>query len=113
MSKVMLIAAVAHAANKEYCEQNGDRSQPTWEFAPRWQRESAIAGVEAVMENPDQTPEQSHESWLAHKEEDGWTYGEVKDPLGKTHPCMVPYDELPEEQRAKDAIFTAVVKALI
>jgi hypothetical protein len=43
---------------------------------------------------------------------DGWKYGPVKDPEKKEHPCFVPYDRLPTEQKAKDYIFGAVVKSL-
>ena len=42
----------------------------------------------------------------------GWVYGEHKDEQRKTHPCIVPYDELPAAQRAKDALFLANVRAL-
>jgi hypothetical protein len=56
-------------------------------------------------------PEQSHESWWAEKQRTGWTYGPVKDAEKKTHPCCVPYAELPREQQRKDALFFAIVKA--
>lgn len=59
------------------------------------------------------TPAQTHEQWLAHKQADGWVYGDVKDPRAKTHPCMVPYADLPPSQRAKDAIFVGVVRAVL
>ena len=65
-----------------------------------------------MLDNPDAPPSASHESWLAVKEADGWKYGEVKDPENKEHPCFVPYEQLPEEQKAKDHLFKAVVEAL-
>jgi hypothetical protein len=49
---------------------------------------------------------------MADKEADGWKHGPVKDPEKKEHPCMVPYGQLPAEQRAKDYLFIAVVKAM-
>ena len=64
------------------------------------------------LANPDATPEDSHASWLAQKAADGWTYGRVKDPDAKRHPCMVPYNQLPAEQRAKDYLFKGVVAAM-
>ena len=39
-------------------------------------------------------------------------YGPVKDLDAKQHPCMVPFEQLPVEQQAKDYIFRAVVHAL-
>lgn len=107
-------AAAAHEANRVYClHVLGDASQPVWDDAPDWQKASAKLGVQAVIANPDQTPEESHASWLKHKRDTGWVYGPVKDPDVKEHPCMVPYDQLPVEQRVKDALFIATVKAVI
>lgn len=105
------IAKVAHEVNRAYCTAIGDDSQPEWDVAPEWQRESAIAGVQAHLDGA-LTPEESHESWSAVKLAEGWTYGEVKDPEAKTHPCLVPYSDLPLEQRVKDYLFGAVVRSL-
>jgi len=105
------IARVCHEVNKAYCEALGDNSQPTWEDAPAWQRESARMGVDLHLMGIF-GPEASHISWMNQKLEDGWTYGPVKDPEAKQHPCMVPFDQLPREQQAKDYIFRAVVHAL-
>lgn len=106
------IARVCHEVNRAYCAAIGDHSQPAWDDAPQWQKDSATAGVSMILDNPSTTPEQSHESWLAQKEADGWTYGETKDAEAKTHPCFRPYAELPQEQRVKDYLFGAVVRAL-
>ena len=107
------IASVCHAVNKAYCEALGDFSQPAWEDAPEWQRESAKAGVEFHIEHPEAGPEASHESWLAQKKKNGWKYGPVKDAEKKEHPCFVPFNELRNEQQAKDFIFRAIVHALL
>lgn len=112
MKNISLIAKVCHDANRSWCAANDDDSQPEWDFAPEWQVESAINGVYHAMIYPDATPAESHMNWWAGKIADGWVYGEVKDPVAKTHPCMVPYDQLPEFQRKKDALFLAIVRAL-
>lgn len=104
------IARICHEANRSYCETLGDYSQPPWESAPDWQKDSARAGVRLHLAG-DHGPEKSHESWMAQKVADGWTYGPVKDPAAKTHPCLVPYDQLPVEQQLKDHLFRAVVHA--
>jgi hypothetical protein len=44
---------------------------------------------------------------------DGWSYGKFKDPVARKHPCLVSYDLLPQEQKMKDHLFLAVVKALL
>jgi hypothetical protein len=106
------IARACHEVNRAYCASLGDHSQPAWEDAPEWQRTSAIKGVEFTLANPEAGPSASHESWLAEKAADGWKYGPVKNPETKEHPCFVPYDELPVEQKAKDYLFQAVVRSM-
>lgn len=106
------IAQVAHEINKAFCESIGDNSQPDWDNAPDWQKESAIKGVEFHLQNPNASPSDSHTSWLAQKAEDGWKYGPVKNAETKEHPCFVPYMELPVEQRSKDYLFKQVIHSL-
>ena len=53
-----------------------------------------------------------HNNWSAEKVADGWVYGEVKDVEKKTHPCLVPFDQLPLFQQKKDKLFSAIVDAL-
>lgn len=113
MTSLSEIARICHEANRGYCAALGDHSQPAWDDAPDWQKESAMKGVEFIDANPDASPSASHESWLEQKRLDGWVYGAVKDAVAKTHPCFVPYDELPVEQRAKDYIFGAVARAML
>jgi hypothetical protein len=105
------IAKNAHETNRAYCQTIGDNSQPDWEHAPQWQKDSAIKGVEFSLANIDAPPSASHDSWLAEKRAAGWKYGAVKDPERREHPCFVPYEQLPVEQRRKDALFQAVVRA--
>lgn len=107
------IARVAHEVNRAYCEALGDTSQPIWEAAPDWQQTSAINGVKFHIANPKAGPDHSHNAWLEEKRVAGWKHGPVKNPETKEHPCFVPYDELPVEQKAKDYLFRGVVHALV
>jgi hypothetical protein len=106
------IAKVCHEINKAYCESIGDDSQPTWEDAPKWQKESAVLGVQFHFENPNAKPSDSHNSWLEQKIKDGWKWGKVKDAEKKEHPCFLPYEMLPTEQKVKDHLFIQVIKSL-
>ena len=106
------IARICHEANRAYCKAFGDDSHLPWDSAPQWQRESAIMGVQAHMHAGGLDPEQSHNSWLAEKQRNGWVYGPVKDAEKKEHPCCVPYADLPVEQKAKDYIVGAIVAAV-
>ena len=106
------IARVAHEVNKAYCESIGDMTQTYWEDAPQWQRDSAVKGVQLHLRNPDLGVSASHDAWMREKLDTGWTYGPLKDPVKKEHPCIVPYADLPAEQKAKAFIFRGVVHAI-
>lgn len=105
------VAKVCHEANRAYCSTIGDHSQTSWEDAPDWQKESAVNGVRFHFFNENTTPADSHNSWLKEKEEQGWKYGPVKSADEKTHPCFVPYEQLPKSQQVKDYIFKSIVDA--
>lgn len=109
---IEMIARIAHEINRAYCEALGDHTQLSWEDAPDWQRSSAMDGVAYHLQNTGVTPEQSHENWLMRKWTEGWVYGPVKDAEKKTHPCCVPYEQLPKSQQVKDYLFRAVVNLL-
>ena len=106
------MARVAHDVNRAYCQALGDNSQPKWNDAPQWQKDSAMLGVELHLNNPNAGPQASHESWMAQKVSEGWVFGSVKNPEAKTHPCLIEFDQLPKEQQAKDYLFRGVVHAL-
>jgi hypothetical protein len=107
------IARICHEANRALCFTVGDTSQLSWDESPAWQRQSASAGVAYLQDHPNATSETLHANWIADKLQDGWIYGEVKNSVAKTHPCMVPYDQLPEFQRYKDKLFLAIVRSLL
>lgn len=109
---VIAIAQVCHDANRAFCIVNGDDSQKLWNEAEEWQRESAIKGVQYRLDNPNAGHDAQHNSWMDEKVNSGWIYGEVKDAEKKTHPCIVPFEQLPEFQQKKDALFCAIVDSL-
>lgn len=43
-----------------------------------------------------------HEVWAAGRLQDGWTYGEVRDDATRKHPCLIPYEDLTEEEKDFD-----------
>lgn len=51
--------------------------------------------VEAMSKNV-------HEVWAKERMEQGWIWGERRDDIKKTHPCLVPYEKLPEEEKVFD-----------
>jgi len=110
---ITVVARTAHDINKVYCEACDDYSIQSWEDAPDSQKHSIMLGVEDIMRDPSITPIQQHEGWLKLKTEEGWMYGPVKDVDRKIHPYMLPYGQLPAQQRIKDIIFGTVVRAIL
>lgn len=55
-----------------------------------------------LLELSERIAENAHEVWAQGRVNEGWTYGEEKDSVKKTTPCMVPYDQLPESEKAYD-----------
>ncbi len=43
-----------------------------------------------------------HEIWAQERMSQGWTYGEKRDDTLKHHPCLVAYEDLPEEEKDYD-----------
>jgi hypothetical protein len=103
-------AEAAHEINRVYCAARGQYVEPAWDIAAPEHRASLRNGVRGALAG--NTPEQSHTSWTTEKIAAGWTFGAVKAPEVKTHPCLVPYAELPTAQRAKDTLFLATVRAM-
>jgi len=57
---------------------------------------------EELLALTEQIAENVHENWSAGRIADGWVYGEKRDDAKKTTPCLVPYGELTEEEKAFD-----------
>lgn len=43
-----------------------------------------------------------HEVWAKSRIDQGWTYGEERDDIHKKHPCLIPYEDLPEIEKDYD-----------
>jgi hypothetical protein len=109
------IARVVHEANRALQIEQNDPTipvSPSWDDLDDETRRSAVEGVTNILTGKVTTPEQSHVEWMRFKQENGWTPGPVKDEGKKEHPLLVPYRELPEDQRLKDGLFFAIVNAL-
>lgn len=109
------IAQIAHEVNRAWCEYIGDTSQPSWADAPDWQRQNAVNGVTFHKNSLEAGDSASHDNWMAEKVAAGWVYGDVKNPDASppTHPCIVPFDQLPRDQQFKDRLFRTIVHAAL
>ncbi len=54
-----------------------------------------------------------HDLWRQAKEADGWVYGKQRDNKSRTHPDLVPWDELPEEEKEKNLAVVRQLPALL
>ena len=55
-----------------------------------------------LMTLVEQMAKNVHEVWAQSRTEQGWTYGEVRNDALKQHPCLIPYEELPEVEKVYD-----------
>ena len=55
-----------------------------------------------ILELSEQIAENVHEVWAASRMSEGWTYGPERNDELKQHPCLIPYDELPETEKDYD-----------
>ena len=55
--------------------------------------------LEALAEN---IAKNVHEVWADGRMKDGWTFGEERNDAKRQHPCLVPYEELSEEEKEYD-----------
>ena len=63
---------------------------------------SSVDLPESLIQLSERIAENVHEVWAKARIDEGWTYGEKRDDIHKKHPCLVPYDELPEEEKEYD-----------
>jgi hypothetical protein len=106
------VCSIAHEANRALCALFGDMSPLPWMAETEHVRQSVRFGVDWARRHPAATAEDMHEQWVRFKEASGWTYGPTKNERMQQHPCIVPYDELPEHQKLKDILFLSIVRAL-
>lgn len=99
MDKIEFISRIRHlgwicyqiAANQPYNEEPNED-----------QLKSLINGVKFALSNPYMTPEENHENWMKMKYSQDWKYGKIKDFKKKTHPDLVPFDDLSKIEQKKD-----------
>lgn len=103
------IAPVVHEAIRAYQKVLGQPVNPSWEEAT-WEKASTLEAVQFALNDP--TPGLQHAQWTQARLSAGWTYGPVKDNSLKTNPALVPFDQLPQTEKAKDSLVIAITRAL-
>ena len=71
-------------------------------YIPSPENLSGIRQPDELEPLVEQMAKNVHEVWAAGRVAEGWTWGPERDDVLKRHPCLVPYEELPESERDYD-----------
>ncbi len=71
-------------------------------YKPKLIDTSKIQLTSDILELTERLAENAHDVWAQQRLADGWTYGERRDDSHKKHPCLVPYNQLPESEKKYD-----------
>jgi len=63
---------------------------------------SAATLNEKILKLTELLAKNAHDIWARQRLAEGWRYGLVRDDAKKEHPCLVPYEELPESEKQYD-----------
>ena len=64
--------------------------------------EKQINSIETAGALLEQLAARIHCRWATSRSASGWVYGPQRDDVTKRHPCLMPYDELPESEKEFD-----------
>ena len=71
-------------------------------YTPKPIDTSHIVMSEDLLQLAERMAENVHDVWAATRIAQGWTYGPERDDANKKHPCLIPYADLPEEEKVYD-----------
>ena len=105
------IARIVHEQNRayQYILQDTNPSQP-WDSEQEWIRNALMHAVELVREGANEAEIQQF--WVDSRHDLGWELGEDKnyESVPPTHPNLVPFEKLPEDEKRKARATVALVK---
>ena len=76
--------------------------QKSEDYLPQPADTSDICLPEELENLVEQLARNVHEVWASSRISQGWTWGPVRSDAFKTHPSLVPYEELSEEEKQYD-----------
>lgn len=71
-------------------------------YIPQPINTNGVALPDELMPLVEKMAKNVHEVWAETRIAQGWTYGEKRDDEKKTHPCLIAYEDLPEEEKEYD-----------
>jgi hypothetical protein len=102
----------AHEGHRTYRELMGDLSHKPWSELGEEEKAPVRLAVIGIVEGDDDA-ERSHNRWVQSLTSQGWKQGPKKDWETKTHPNLVPWDELSIETQELNQMFVRSVKSMI
>lgn len=71
-------------------------------YIPKPEDTSDVLLSQEILDMTELIAKNTHENWAKNKLEDGWVYGDTLDDEIKTHPCLMEYEKLSEEDKDYD-----------
>ena len=71
-------------------------------YVPQTMDTSDVQLPQELNELVEKMAKNVHEVWAQSRISQGWTYGPERNDALKHHPCLVPYEDLPEVEKAYD-----------
>ena len=72
------------------------------EYTPKPVDISDVELDNSLMELVEVMAKNVHDVWAETRIKDGWRYGETRNDERLEHPCLIPYEELPDSEREYD-----------
>jgi len=76
-------------------------------YQPRPIDTSTVRLPQELSELGESLAKNAHDVWAVQRLSEGWVYGPVRDSAKKEHPCLVPYEDLPESEKEMDRVMVA------
>jgi RyR domain len=72
------------------------------EYIPKPLDTSKVELEDCLLELTELLAKHAHDLWAKQRMSDGWKWGPVRCDATKTHPCLIPYEDLPESEKLYD-----------
>ena len=109
------LSELVHETLSRYRVLIGETAHPSWTEAGDDMRSSTrknvTAHLDALASGRPLAASHSHDKWMEERKGAGWVYGVPRDNAMKIHPSLVPYEQLPMNERLKDHILNGLCLA--
>ena len=72
------------------------------EYNPQPIRTDHIQLHEEILDLAEKLAENTHDVWAKERMDQGWCWGPARSDEKKEHPCLIPYEDLPESEKVYD-----------